>query len=410
MKLPAIRGKIGIWRYYVTLLSFTNVASFVSRIDDELHKSTTLNEMIQRSITENYKQIKEYLINQEERFFNSLVLAIYDGNPEWVEVELSYEGGEEFFNLGFLELNGEEKMFPVDGQHRVEGIKAALLQNPDLADEQVPVIFIGHSKNEEGMKKTRRLFSTLNRYAKPVSMRDIIALDEDDIIAIITRDLLENHKLFCGEKVFDSKSKSISDANKKAITSVITLYDCNRELLKSYKNKNDINAAIKDYLKYRPSEDVINSYKEFVTLFWNKIADSLTPLVTYLNDTSEIPAEQFRNKVNGGYLLFRPIGLLPFITTVLEIKKRQPDLDDSDIITDLGNLELTLNQRPWKQVLWNDIEKKVIGGDNLLVKLLLLFMYNKDLLSSNELSSLKAKFGGKLGIDGEALTDVMDNL
>ena len=76
MKIPAIRSQMGIWIYYVSSLSFNEVLEYVSPIDDELHKSKLLSEMIQRSITDNYKSIANYLETQEERFFNALILAI----------------------------------------------------------------------------------------------------------------------------------------------------------------------------------------------------------------------------------------------------------------------------------------------------------------------------------------------
>ncbi|MEX1029106.1 MAG: DNA sulfur modification protein DndB [Paenibacillaceae bacterium] len=410
MKIPAIRGKIGAWRYYTSVLSFNQINTYVKKIDDELHTSKTLSDMIQRSITDNYKKIKDYILNQEERFFNSLVLAVYDGNPEWVEMEVDYGEGEEFFNLGFLKLNGNEKIFPVDGQHRVEGIKAALEMDSSLGTEQIPVIFISHSTSNEGMQRTRRLFSTLNRYAKPVSMRDIIALDEDDVIAIITRDLLENYPLFGNDKSFDSKGKAIPETNKKAFTSVITLYDCNREIFKQFKAVNNIKIPLKDYLKYRPADNIINSFKEFTFAFWNEFSSHLSVITTYLTNESENPAEPYRNREIGGNLIFRPVGLLPFIMAILEIKRRNEEIIISDIISHFNNITFALNQRPWKQVIWNDVDKTIIGGDNILIKLLLLFMYDKDLLKENELNSLKAKFGGKLGLQGADLEEVLDNL
>ena len=128
MKLPAIRGNIGIWHYYISSMRFSDIATRVKQIDNELHKSTTLSELIE-SITDNYKNIKNYILNQDERFFNSLVLAVYDGDPKWIEVQLDFEEDEDpFFNMGFLRLTGDEKIFPIDGQHRVEGIKAAFSQ------------------------------------------------------------------------------------------------------------------------------------------------------------------------------------------------------------------------------------------------------------------------------------------
>lgn len=58
MKLPAIRGEIGVWKYYVSTMSFSDIANHVKEINDELHKSTTLSKMIQRSITDNYKKLQ----------------------------------------------------------------------------------------------------------------------------------------------------------------------------------------------------------------------------------------------------------------------------------------------------------------------------------------------------------------
>ncbi|OMF34934.1 DNA sulfur modification protein DndB [Paenibacillus peoriae] len=401
MKLPAIRGSIGVWKYYVSTMSFYDIANHVKEINDELHKSTTLSEMIQRSITDNYKKIKNYILSQDERFFNSLVLAVYDGRPEWVEVEINYEDGEEFFNMGFLKLTGNEKIFPVDGQHRAEGIKRALRENHELANEKVPVIFIGHSTDEAGMQRTRRLFSTLNRYAKPVSMRDIIALDEDDAVAIVTRELLVSHQLFRNNRVLDSKGKPIPETNKTAFTSVITLYDCNKELLKYFKAEHSIKTPIKDYLRFRPSDDEIDKYKEYVFNYWNVFCSQMSVIHEFMNLESAAPAEPFRNRETGGHLLFRPIGLLPFVTSTLEARRRS-DVSLEAAMERFNHLTMTMNERPWIKLLWNDHEKKTITGDNKLVKLLLLLMYNSRILKENELNSLDAKYKGKLGNIEEA--------
>ena len=231
LKIPAIRSKMGIWFYYVSSLSFKEVSRYVRPIDDELHHSDLLSGMIQRSITSNYKSIANYLETQSERFFNSLILAVYDGQPKWNEIRIEDEQGEDNYNLGVITLTDDVKIFPVDGQHRVAGIKKAIEDNPTMEEERVPVIFIGHSKDETGMQRTRRMFSTLNRYAKPVSLRDIIALDEDDVVAIASRNLLDNTDLFVDGRILDSKNKSIPETNDMALTTIITYYECNKELL-----------------------------------------------------------------------------------------------------------------------------------------------------------------------------------
>lgn len=133
MKIPAIRAHIGNWVYYIATLRFKDVSEYVKRVDNELHKSDLLKQMLQRSITNNYKSIANYIETQEERFFNALVLAVYDGVPTWHEVRLEYDDGSEFYNLGILELSGDEKIFPVDGQHRVEGIKKVITAAAETA-------------------------------------------------------------------------------------------------------------------------------------------------------------------------------------------------------------------------------------------------------------------------------------
>ena len=76
MKVPAIKAQIGSWIYYVSTLSFAQVKDYVRRIDDELHKSPLLRDMLQRSITDNYKSIADYIETQDERFFNALILHV----------------------------------------------------------------------------------------------------------------------------------------------------------------------------------------------------------------------------------------------------------------------------------------------------------------------------------------------
>lgn len=398
MRIPAIRANMGIWIYYVAVMTFADINERVKKVDKELHKSKTLSDMIQRSITDNYLSIKDYILSQEERFFNALVLAVYEGDPQWIEVELNYKD-EEFFNLGFLEFTGKERIFPVDGQHRVEGIRSALKENPELGDEKVPVIFIGHRNTAEGMEKTRRLFSTLNRYAKPVQMNDIIALDEDDIAAIVTRYLVENLELFSGNRIIFTKQKQISDKNKVAFTSVITLYQCNYEFLKYFLSIRG-KKQIQKYIKTRPSDADIEAFRNLCVDFWNDFSSSIDTIKEYLQLTDEQAARKWRNS-EGGSLLFRPIGLLPFIMAAIEIKKRKSNTSFKEIFTDLNKVNTILNQKPWKQVLWSEYEKKMLGSDNQLVKNILMYLVDKDILNEKESAKMKRAYAAKISYDGD---------
>lgn len=424
-KIPAIRGTIGNWVYYCATLSLNEIKENVKPINDELHKSKSLSDAIQRSITDNFKAIKDYILNQEERFFNSLVLAVYDGDPNWVEVELELDD-EEFFNLGFLTLSGEEKIFPVDGQHRVEGIKSAVEDNPLLGTDKIPVIFIGHQKTDDGMQKTRRLFSTLNRYAKPVSAKDIVALDEDDIIAITTRYFVENYDLFEKDRVIFSLQKNIHDSNKEAFTSLITLSNCIEELFKYYfyyflKKTEDYkyfleryypernSVGVKDFKRFRPKDEIIDSFIKFCKKYWDSFK-IIEDIQTYLNETSEQAAKNFRNRVEGGNILFRPIGILPFVQATIEDSKfynfeNLEDVSFEEVIKSFSNMNFKLNEKPWKHIAWDpNTQTMKTTGNRKLIKLLFLYYANIDdtsRLSENDLNYIKENYASFIGYDSD---------
>lgn len=411
MKLPALRANIGTWDYYVTTLTFEQVSIFVSKIDDQLHKSESLRDLIQRSITNNYLSIKEYILNQPEVFFNSLVLAVYDDYPDWREIEFKYEG-EETYQMGLLEFPGNHKVFPVDGQHRVEGIKAALKENPNLKDQKIAAIFIGHKNDEEGKQRTRRLFTTLNRYAKPVSLDDIIALDEDDTVAIATRYLLEEYDLFAGKRIIYAKQKAIPPNNKEAITSIITLYQANTELFKVfYESKFDkrpTKQILSEYLKFRPSSEIIEEFTAFCVRFWDAFKTELTFISEYVN-LSGNAAEPYRNNDTGGNLIFRPIGFLPLVKSSLLVFTREGKTFE-EIFERFNEINFNLDSKPWHYVAWNPIEQKMIMSSDSVIQLLLIYLYDADILDQKELKKLKEGYAARISYDNPNIDNVLDGI
>ncbi len=410
MRIPAIKGKIGETIYYIANLSFQQINHLVKRVDSELHTSTSLKEEIQRSLSDNYIKIKQYILTREDHFFNSLVLAVYDGLPVWTEIRYELED-EWYHNVGVLHFNGEEKIFPVDGQHRVEGIKAALRENPNIANETISVILIGHNNTPEGMEKSRRIFSTLNRYAKPVRLGDIIALDEDDVVAITTRLLLENFPLFTRDRIKSSNSKSIPLTDKKCFTTLMTLYDCHIELFKYYKFRGEISSGkLKDYLRVRPDDETISGFYNFLNEFWNAFKDCFTEIGRYIADTSLNAAEQYRDTENGGNIFFRPISLFPFISAIVTISSKLPEQNLFDVMMEFRNINRTVSSEPWNKVIWNPITHKMVMRNQSLVKYLFMHMYNHDILTNKEKLALKNKFAMVHNLSIEETVNRLNNL
>ncbi len=413
LNIPAIRGILGDIVYYTSSFTFKQIAERVKKIDQELHTSTSLKDQLQRSLTKNYESITDYILSQKEHFFNALVLAVYDGDPVWNEIEVGFKG-EDYYNMGFLRLNGEEKIFPVDGQHRVEGIKDAIKKSPELEDETIAVILIGHHKDKEGMEKTRRIFSTLNRYAKPVSTGDIIALDEDDTVAIVTRNMLESFPLFMNENISDEKkTKAIVEKDTKSFTSLIKLYKTNKIVYKYYTSFRDntkrihSSTEIDKFLKFRPKQEDIDDFEKYLTEFWELFINSFEGMKEYVASTEKDAAAKYRNRENGGLLYFRPVALPQLVTAILETCFRSK-VTLSDSMSAYSQLEMCISKAPWVKVLWDAESRTMIMKNKTLVRPLLMFMYDRSVLNAKELESLKIRYAKVLEIEPTEIDDKLN--
>lgn len=394
MKVPVIRGRIGKWRYYAGVLTFKQISDRVSPSINDLYPSKSLSTLLQRELTDNFKSIKEYIEQDQERFFNALILALYNGDPQWLEVEF---GGEfdEVYNVGFLDLPENVVIFPVDGQHRVAGIIEALKEKPELEREQVPVVFIAHEDSPEGIKRTRKLFSTLNRRAKPVGENAQIALDEDDIVSIVTRELISDCCLFWGERLVNSSGKQIPPKNKDAFTSLITLYQCNSILIQTCLGLKG--NKFKDYLLYRPNERIIADMIQYVSKFWNMFCERIDVIIEYLGK-DDAPAEKYRNE-QGGNILFRPVVITEFVKAASEISLK-PGSDLEVAFSKLRAIKMDIASVPWKGVLW-DGQKIITRVDKKLIKLLILQMCDSDYLSDTDRATMVDKYIAATNYEGD---------
>lgn len=382
LQIPAMRGAMGDWVYYVTLLPFREVCARIKKTD-EVHSSTLLREMIQRALTPRSKKIAAYLHSQPQRFFNAIVVGVYDGEPQWHRLsvkksdlfdpgQMDSRVGE---SLGILTLRGDEKLFAVDGQHRVEGIKEFVRElgprKASAIEDEICAIFVAHGKTTKGVQRTRRLFATLNRYAKPVSITEIIALDEDDVVAIACRDLLENHPLFRDGRVSLEKRKSLSSHDKTSFTSLVALYQAVDIYLMQGKRE-----AWLAYKTVRPVEDDITRATSRVHAFW----DSLVQLIPELKKVQDLdpkkPLPKSYRSEAGGDLLFRPIAP-PMVAKCL---RRAQDLgmDEKVFLSRFAKVPRALGKAPWLGVLWDGSNMITSEKSQQAAEKLILWMVNCD--------------------------------
>lgn len=402
---PALRAVMGDWIYFVTTMRFTDVAA---RIDfaHEIHPSEALNELIQRRLnTGRAKKIADYLVREEQRFFNSLVVGVYGGDPCWydfADISPEHPSGDieipEYTTdtLGFLSLTGNERLFALDGQHRLAGIKQALLQNTDLGKEQVPVIFVAHRSGDAGLQRTRRLFTVLNKTAKPVLKGDIIALDEDDIMAICTRRLVNTCRYFNRGQVAMRLQNSLPPSDKKSWTTIATTYDILTILFrKVYPRCMEVDApSLEELRNERPSDDVLEEYYKFAVRYFKLLAKYFPDVKAVLEGETPAKAVQKHRNAKGGSVLYRPLGQKIFTQVVSELVLKHSLLNS---IKRLSHVPTSLGGAPFSNVIWNPNNRTITNSATAasLAKDLILCMLKEDTRLKPE--TLRLRYASFLG-------------
>ena len=346
----------------------------------ELHTEVALSNLIQRRLEgARARQIAAYLASSEERFFNALVLATYGGSPEWLEVgnfqattrpEILNEISEEALkSLGFLSLSRSSRIFAVDGQHRLAGIKKALEDGTDIADEQLPVIFVAHKRTKAGLQRTRRLFTTLNKTAVAVQKSDIIALDEDDAMAIIARRLVETNPAFRDPKIAVISSLNIPVNNNVCLTTISTLYDILKQLF-MFDNGQRTDRGLRFN---RPSDERLDHFYEVATSYFRALAAAFKPVGALFESSQPGRVTAQQRGPHGGHLLFRSIGLDIVTRTAIEYA-RERHMTLVEGVTQLTGLPTNLAEPPYERVIWDPSKKKLIVTGKQVARELIRYM------------------------------------
>ena len=341
---------------------------------DEIHETKELQDWLQRELTDRSDNIAEYLATQKQRFFNGVVVGVYGGEPQWYPLSLQPSAyldpiavdEDVEVSMGILKLSGDEKLFAIDGQHRVEGIKHLAEQMGEEAFKEMPdelcAIFVAHKKSSAGMQRTRRLFATLNRHAKPVSLTEVIILDEDDVVAITCRHLIAKHPLFTEGKISLRKQKPISPKDQRSFTSVIALY----QSMNTYLSINF--TPKKGWKKFKlvcPAEEVVEQYVARANQFWDKLVKRIPELQFVVNMRPKDKLQDSFRGAHGGDLLFRPI--LPVILTKTLKEAISLGMSEDTFLSRFSQIPRELNGHPWARCLmdWHNgdaIEKPKYRG------------------------------------------------
>jgi DNA sulfur modification protein DndB len=383
--LPALSAKIGDWQYYTTIMRLGDAAERIRFASDinEIRPGHQLSDLIQRALTEGRAaEIGKYLVNEGDHFFNALVVAVYGGDPEWMEFEVNPTAGAGTAKdstqvpdwarsaFGYLRLSGTETLFALDGQHRLAGIKQAVALKAAIGDEQVSVIFVSHKRTDVGRRRTRKLFTTLNKTAVAVNKSEIIALDESDTGAIITRRLVEEHPFFSkGQVLSKYGTTNLAATDSTHFITIIKLYD-----IVTYALGNIVNSLTREErikLRYvRPKDAALEKYHASIVSFLELLITRIPELESYFSKDGAdakavIQQERFENK----NVLFRAVGLDIFMRLTTLVSKESGGIQVA--VDSLVTLPRRFTDKPYREVLYSTSEEKILlGRTRLTIRLL----------------------------------------
>jgi len=293
--------------------------------------------------------------------------------------------------VGFRTLRGDERLFALDGQHRLAGIQAAmedgLEQDPY---DMVPVIFVAHRDDELGLERTRRLFTTLNKTAKPVSKGDTIALDEDDVMALSVRWLVDREgDLFRGDRIAFVPTNNLPVSNVVSLTTIGNLYD----ILTIFFSR--ANTPLKkkqiDLKTTRPDDSELQEYYTFAQSIFVSMRQHFPELDEFFSAEDSRAAVRQHRTPDGGCVLYRPLGLDAFSTVITHLSNDMP-LENAFELA--ANLPRQLQDFPYAGLMWNPSRCTISNKFKVTTRELLLHMLNAATIPADR---LRARYRKDLG-------------
>ncbi len=361
--LPAMKARLGNTDYYILSMKaeeLTKRVTIPKKMDG--WKDMSIDELYQRDI--NYsrvkKQIAPYFSEDESRFCGAIIVAAMNFDEASFEPlsDIATKGLPGLYktaaaNIGFLNLSGGEKLVPLDGQHRLKAIEFAISGRDeqdkdipgitpctDLANEDVSVILVPYEP-----KKARKIFTRVNRYAKQTTTGENYITEDDDIIAVLAREVA--NKQIGGRLVkYGSNTLSAKDAE---FTTLSIIYNCNAEIIcKTFPEGKVDKTALPDKSKQK-------LYQDKVREVWGVLIKEIEVFADALSDHEE-SGDQKRRDIRKANLLGKPVTQECLVHAFICLTDQNTNMTYEEACRKLNSLPWSINEkdlRVWDRILWS---------------------------------------------------------
>ena len=403
--VPAMKGQLGNTKYYILsmkagdLVNRVKIPKDVPGWDD-----MSIEERYQRDIDYNRvrKQIAPYLANDDSRFFGAIIVTAMNLDGE--DFEKAFEAlsdrtmkdlpgnlyREAAANMGFLTLRGGEILVPLDGQHRLKAIDFAINAKDNrekpisgispctqLAQEDVTVILVPYE-----LQKARKIFTRVNKYARKTTTGQDIVTDDDDIIAVLTREIAND---LIGGRLAKYKSNTLTPKDPE-FTTLSIVYNCNKEIIThTFPNgRVDTNRL--------PSTDRIQLYRDKVREVWEVLLQEIEIFADALSDKGEA-GDGKRREIRKTNLLGKPVAQECLVNAFIRLTGAPSNMGDEKACEKLNALPWNIteeNLEVWQGVLWTGgLDGKLITKNRKLTTDIIAYLAGEEITDEKKAELLE---------------------
>ena len=361
--VAAMKARLGDTDYYILSMKAKELVDKVTIPKDlEGWSNWSVEELYQRDI--NYHrvrtQIAPYLASDESRFFGAVIVtALNFGDDVSFEplTDVATKGLPGLYrsaaaSMGFLTFTGGEILVPLDGQHRLKAIQFAvsgrdqrgqeipnLRPNSELAKEDITVILVAFET-----EKARKIFTKVNRYAKATTTGQNIITEDDDIVAVLAREVA--NKCMGGRLAkFTSNTLRAKDRH---FTTLAIVYNCNWDIITRFFEEKPEKAELPALAKQQ-------LWRTKIFEVWNTVLDGIDVFSDAVADKTEA-GDDARRELRRTSLLGKPVVQECVVAAFVQLTGALTNMSAQEACERLNALPWSITEEDlevWRYVLWS---------------------------------------------------------
>lgn len=359
----AMKARLGDTDYYILSMKAQElVKSITIPIESEEWADLSIEERYQRDLNYNRvkNQIAPYFANDKTRFFGAVIVAaknfgevvLFEPLSDIAKRGLPNLYGAAASSMGFLTFRGGEVLVPLDGQHRLKAIEFAIsgkdgqrdidsipMPSSELANEDITVILVPYD-----LERARRIFTRVNRYAKPTTTGQRLVTDDDDILAVLSREVAND---FIDARLVKFTSNTLTRRDV-YFTTLAIIYNCNEQII-----IHNFPDEKPDKTKLPPIEKTW-LYRDKVRQTWEALVEKIDVFADALSDTTS-DGDGKRREIRENNLLGKPVAQECLVRVFVRLTNDPTNLTIDEACKRLNELPWAITQENiavWDRVLW----------------------------------------------------------